>query len=88
MPPVVYTVYRGSLPNHLKSVSKSCLNKSQIRRLISLWVGWREGVGGEVPRMLCVLFTVASMQLKRSQEVDCHLLQGLSAMRSSAEKMA
>lgn len=47
-------------------------------------LGGREGGGGgEVPRMLCVLFTVALMELKRSWEVDCHLLlQGVSAMCS------
>lgn len=79
-PPVVYTGSCGCLPNHLKSFSKSCLTKSQLRRLISLWVGWREGW-----ERRCVLFTAASMELKRSWEVDCHLLQGVSALQLSTE---
>lgn len=32
-----------------------------------------------------MLFTVASMELKRSWEVDCHLLQGVSALQLSTE---
>ena len=66
----------GCLPDCLKSSPKSCLKGSQRSWLISLWVGWMGWEGGA--QVLCVLFLMASIELRRSREVWCHLLpQGL-----------